>query len=41
VTGVQTCALPISSKRQILLTTPLRPTKEQGKKVFEFLEVLK
>jgi large subunit ribosomal protein L3 len=29
------------SKRQILLTTPLRPTKEQGKKVFEFLEVLK
>jgi ribosomal protein L3 len=29
------------SKRQILITTPLRPTKEQGKKVFEFLEVLK
>lgn len=29
------------AKRQILITTPLRPTKEQGKKVFEFLEVLK
>jgi large subunit ribosomal protein L3 len=29
------------AKRQILITSPLRPTKEQGKKVFEFLEVLK
>jgi large subunit ribosomal protein L3 len=27
------------SKRQILLTSPLRATKEQGKKVYEFIEV--
>ncbi|MEK6833027.1 MAG: 50S ribosomal protein L3 [Nanoarchaeota archaeon] len=29
------------AKRQILITTPLRPTKEQGKKIFEFVEVKK
>jgi large subunit ribosomal protein L3 len=29
------------AKRQILITTPLRPTKEQGKKIFEFIEVKK
>jgi large subunit ribosomal protein L3 len=27
--------------RQVLITTPLRPTKEQGKKIFEFIEVKK
>jgi large subunit ribosomal protein L3 len=29
------------AKRQILITSPLRATKEQGKKIFEFVEVLK
>jgi large subunit ribosomal protein L3 len=29
------------AKRQVLITTPLRPTKEQGKKIFEFIEVKK
>jgi large subunit ribosomal protein L3 len=29
------------AKRQILITSPLRPTKEQGKKIFEFIEVKK
>jgi large subunit ribosomal protein L3 len=29
------------AKRQVLITSPLRPTKEQGKKVFEFVEVKK
>lgn len=28
-------------KRQILITSPLRATKEQGKKIFEFVEVKK
>ena len=29
------------AKRQVLVTSPLRPTKEQGKKIFEFIEVKK
>jgi large subunit ribosomal protein L3 len=29
------------AKRQVLITSPLRPTKEQGKKIFEFVEVKK
>jgi large subunit ribosomal protein L3 len=29
------------SKRQVLMTSPLRATKEQGKKIFEFIEVKK
>jgi large subunit ribosomal protein L3 len=29
------------AKRQVLITSPLRPTKEQGKKIFEFIEVKK
>lgn len=29
------------AKRQVLITSPLRSTKEQGKKIFEFVEVKK
>jgi large subunit ribosomal protein L3 len=29
------------SKRQVLLTSPLRASKTQGKKIFEFIGVLK
>lgn len=29
------------AKRQVLITSPLRATKEQGKKIFEFVEVKK
>jgi len=29
------------AKRQVLITSPLRATKEQGKKIFEFIEVKK
>ncbi|MCX6749874.1 MAG: 50S ribosomal protein L3 [Candidatus Pacearchaeota archaeon] len=29
------------AKRQVLITSPLRPTKKQGEKIFEFIEVKK